>query len=199
MDASAKIQAAIDALPHATGGEWHYNPQNGEIYTDGNSLVCIRHMMHPERWEPDGVLLSTSKLLAEEVVRLRVLQPDLTKLDLKTGDVVVARIPGMGPLDPHLFVEKLSRLLPEGVRAVILTPGQELEVVKDQSAEVEGNPQDCVPDGWRRLEKGEIRGAEDKYLTAAGFWSWCEISQGREQGSENAQELCIRRITRCAP
>jgi hypothetical protein len=51
-----------------------------------------------------------------------------------------------------------------------------------------------VPRGWRLLANGEIRGDEDMYQDSEGSWHWCEISQGREQGTPNATEPCVRRV-----
>jgi hypothetical protein len=72
----------------------------------------------------------------------------------------------------------------------------ERDALKGRSQEIDGNPEYCTPYGWRRLEDGERRKSEDKYLSETGFWKWCEISQGRRQGSPTAKEVCIRRLAK---
>jgi hypothetical protein len=77
-----------------------------------------------------------------------------------------------------------------GIRSLVAERDMLRKLVKEV---VEDDPQDAVPPGWRRLEDGEIRGEGDKYLKGSGFWGWCEISQGRKQGSAHAKEVCIRK------
>jgi hypothetical protein len=79
-----------------------------------------------------------------------------------------------------------------GIRSLVA----ERDALKGRPQEIDGNPEYCTPYGWRRLEDGERRKSEDKYLSETGFWKWCEISQGRRQGSPTAKEVCIRRLAK---
>ena len=80
---AAKIQAAIDALPNATGGEWRQEPwtvvddETGSsvltgpvgIHRDRKIIVDVNERL-PEH-AANATLIAASKDLAEEVVRLR--------------------------------------------------------------------------------------------------------------------------------
>lgn len=73
MTRQQKIQAAIDALPHATGGEWLAYDYDGEVRS-AERVVCRCPLIRsPKAFHPDGALISAAKDLAEEVVRLRKL------------------------------------------------------------------------------------------------------------------------------
>ena len=86
---TAKIQAAIDALPHATGGEWKvkhvestHETRNGtpeKVWahfvvnsTAFGGVPVTRDYLH----RADVTLIAAAKDLAEEVVRLRGLVRD---------------------------------------------------------------------------------------------------------------------------
>jgi hypothetical protein len=75
MTPQQKIQAAIAALPNATGGEWVAKPEEGEVAVahTGTDFVCLLNMKYPRQLSANASILAAAKDLAEEVVRLRML------------------------------------------------------------------------------------------------------------------------------
>jgi hypothetical protein len=88
MTSQQKVQAAIDALPHATGGEWAASeygssdvwvrlPVTGVPYPHAIALQYTSGRDGPvlakEQQAANATLIAASKDLAEEVVRLRAL------------------------------------------------------------------------------------------------------------------------------
>ena len=81
MNRAAKIQDAIDALPHATGGEWGIDGYGcNSVWAKLNLVYCVSEQMLDGRDGPvlpktqqaaNATLIAASKDLAEEVVRLR--------------------------------------------------------------------------------------------------------------------------------
>ena len=71
MTRRQKIQAAIDALPNATGGEWGICASKTDcpgLFRKETNYFCFGPGVGTER---DQAILSAAKDLAEEVVRLR--------------------------------------------------------------------------------------------------------------------------------
>lgn len=81
MNRAAKIQAAIDALPYATGGEWEIDTSRNIRTPIGTSekhvaMVNYNHSgdsrdVSGDEHSANATLIAASKDLAEEVVRLR--------------------------------------------------------------------------------------------------------------------------------
>jgi hypothetical protein len=91
MTRAEKIQAAIDALPNATGGEWaishspnyggehFFEGPDGEEYEVGPALLGGSTEDSVAR-AADATLISAARELAEEVVRLRKVVGNLWKV-----------------------------------------------------------------------------------------------------------------------
>jgi hypothetical protein len=132
MTREQKIQAAIDALPRATGGDWwEACGKYLKKWVGGNNAR--------ERGA-NATLIAAAKDLAEEVVRLReeaqVLARDreISKLDVKPEDVVEVRIPGLSMKDVPRLAEMLEKRLPESVPACVLRKLVEEAVEDDPRA-----------------------------------------------------------------
>jgi hypothetical protein len=78
MTRAEKIQAAIDALPNATGGDWKPDGRVGALSNEDGNVPLAFPITQLRRKNPDGddiranlTLISAARELAEEVVRLR--------------------------------------------------------------------------------------------------------------------------------
>jgi hypothetical protein len=79
MDKKAKIQAAIDALPNATGGDWWIDDHRGEMHNDPIGSVKLAKQVdggNLQQRDANRKVISAARDLAEEVVRLRGLVKD---------------------------------------------------------------------------------------------------------------------------
>ena len=108
MNRAAKIQAAIDALPHATGGEWWCD--HHELLNDPIGSVKIAGYvsgMNPQQAEAHRKLLSAAKDLAEEVVRLRGLVKEAYLDGQRSIQDAIPR--SVVPSDPLTFPESVVK------------------------------------------------------------------------------------------
>jgi hypothetical protein len=78
MTRAEKIQAAIDALPNATGGDWKPDGRVGALSNEDGNVPLAFPITQLRRKNPDGddiranlTLISAARELAEEVVLLR--------------------------------------------------------------------------------------------------------------------------------
>jgi hypothetical protein len=65
----------------------------------------------------------------------------IEKLDVKPGDCVVVRIPGLPMSDVPRLAQMLEKRLPEGVTALVLRDGQTLEVRQAGMYEIDKMPE----------------------------------------------------------
>jgi hypothetical protein len=79
MDKKAKIQAALDALPNATDGDWWIDDHRGEMHNDPIGSVKLAKQVdggNLKQREANRKVISAARDLAEEVIRLRELTDD---------------------------------------------------------------------------------------------------------------------------
>ena len=107
MNKQQRIQAAIDALPNATGGEWRQEPWTVVDDETGSSVLTGPAGVHRDRkiivdvnerlpeHTANATLIAAAKDLAEEVVRLR----ELLRNGGRITRVVGADMPGPGCRD----------------------------------------------------------------------------------------------------
>ena len=117
---TAKIQAAIDALPHATGGEWKvkhvestHETRNGtpeKVWahfvvnsTAFGGVPVTRDYLH----RADVTLIAAAKDLAEEVVRLRGLVKEAYLDGQRSIQDAIPR--SVVPSDPLTFPESVVK------------------------------------------------------------------------------------------
>ena len=100
MNRTAKIQAAIDALPHATGGEWTIS--EACLYSDHDGRRAFISTA-PINGEANATLITASKDLAEEVVRLRGLVKEAYLDGQRSIQDAIPR--SVVPSDPLTFPE----------------------------------------------------------------------------------------------
>jgi hypothetical protein len=119
MTRAEKIQAAIDALPNATGGDWKPDGRVGIVRTKAGYVNFAFPIMQLRRTHPDGddiranlALASAAKDLAEEVVRLRALVREAFEKGFFHGhrDGGCQRWDDVWPISG--FQEKISQPLP---------------------------------------------------------------------------------------
>lgn len=111
MNKQQKIQAALDALPNATGGEWCIG-RGGDIFT---AMIPGPMVAQNAMFPADRALISAAKELAEEVVRLQafVQCPTFWELELRKvpenelliltdeiGDIRLGRWVGYWAMEP---------------------------------------------------------------------------------------------------